>query len=50
MIRALQFLVVAIYNLIILGSIAYLVQIYNWSPWTFLLAVIFCASYKDDKK
>ena len=32
---------IMIFNLILLGGTAYLVQEYNWSMWTFLLAMCF---------
>lgn len=30
-----------VYNLILIGGTAYLVQEHNWSMWTFLLAMCF---------
>jgi hypothetical protein len=34
-------LLVLLYNLAILGVTAYLVQVHNWSAWTFLIPVFF---------
>lgn len=33
-------LIVVIYNLIILVGTAYLVTVYNWSPWWFVLSIL----------
>lgn len=35
-----------VYNLILLAGTAYLVQEYNWSMWTFLLAAVFLMSHR----
>lgn len=41
-----SWLIVA-YNLTIVAGTAYLVQFYDWSMWTFLLAGLFLMSYRD---
>jgi hypothetical protein len=42
----LKFLLVATYNLIILAGTTYVVVTYNWSMWTYLLAMCFCFSIR----
>jgi hypothetical protein len=42
------FLVIC-YNLILVAGASYLVAIHNFSPWIYLLALIFGATWKDDK-
>lgn len=45
------YLIVAIYNLILVAGTAYLVALHDWSPWWFLLTVLLLANYikKDEK-
>jgi amino acid transporter len=51
MMDLLAILLVLVYNIILLGGTAYLVQTYDWSPWWFLLTVLLCVSGKlKDKK
>lgn len=45
---------VMIYNLILVAGTAYLVALYDWSPWWFVLTIALMANYyrkedKDDK-
>lgn len=39
-------IVVLVYNLTLVIGAAYLVQEYNWSMWTFLLAAVFFMSHR----
>lgn len=39
-----------IYNLILVGGTAYLVQVYDWSMWTFLLTLLFFVSSSRSKE
>ncbi len=36
------------YNLALIAGTAYLVQVHNWSMWTFLLTVCFIANKTKD--
>lgn len=40
-------ILVVFYNLTILAGTAYLVQVYDWSAWWFLLAVMLLGNSKD---
>ena len=44
-----KYVAVLIYVLILLIGTTYMVQIYNWSMWTYLLAMCFIPSIKPDK-
>ena len=41
---ALKLFMLLVYNLSLLAGTAYLVQVHSWSPWWFLLNVVFWAS------
>mgnify|MGYP001408551679 CR=1 FL=1 len=45
-----KLLLVALYNLMILAGTAYLVQVYEWSAWWFMLAVLLLVSYKSKEE
>ena len=38
---------VLIYDFMLVAGTAYLVQVHNWSMWTFLLAIIFFMTAKS---
>jgi hypothetical protein len=40
---------VIIYNFLIVAGTAYLVAIYEWSPWWFLLTFMLMMGFKDKK-
>lgn len=42
-------LIIAAYNVIILGGTAYLVGWQNWNPWWFTLALIVGAAFSENK-
>ncbi len=48
--RALEIVLVIIYNLTLFGGICYLIQVYDWSPWTLFWVLILGASWKNDPK
>lgn len=48
--RALGFLVVALYNLALLGGASYLYYYKDGSGWLFVLAILFAANWKEDKE
>lgn len=43
---------IMLYNLILVAGTAYLVAIYDWSPWWFALTVLLMANYskKDENE
>ena len=41
---------VLLYNFTLLAGTAYLVQMHNWSMWTFLLAVMFFTTTTESKE
>jgi hypothetical protein len=40
---------ILLYDLVLLGGTAYLVQEHNWSMWTFLLAALFFMTSRKEK-
>jgi len=48
--RTLEICAVALYNLVILAGAAYLIQVNNWSPWWFLVAMCCCGSFSEARK
>jgi hypothetical protein len=50
----LNIIAILLYNLCLVAGTAYLVAVYDWSPWWFLLTVVLLSNYiktnvKDDK-
>lgn len=47
-------IVVCLYNLALVAGTAYLVAVYDWSPWWFVLTIMFMANIfkgeKDERK
>jgi hypothetical protein len=41
-------LLVLLYNLVLIGGTAYLVQAHDWSVWAFLLPVLFFITKKEN--
>lgn len=37
---------ILIYNLCLVAGTAWLVAVYDWSPWWFLLTILFMANYE----
>lgn len=50
MIDVLVLTVWALYNLALIAGTAYLVQVYDWSMWTFVLTMCFFSSSAYRKK
>jgi len=48
--RTLEFLIVALYNLALLGGASYLYYYKDGSGWLFVLAICFGASWKEGRK
>lgn len=48
--RNLEILLTIMYNLVLFGGICYLIQVYDWSPWTLFWVLILGASWKNDPK
>lgn len=46
MIKLIAIIIVAVYNLSLLAGTAYMVQMWDWSPWWFLLTVLLLGNYK----
>lgn len=44
-----NFLIAAVYNLILVAGTAYLVNWHNWSPWWFVATLCFAASFSENK-
>lgn len=49
MIKIITILLLVIYNLTLLVGTAFLVQVYDWSPWWFLFTVLILGNYKKDE-
>ena len=45
--KSVEIIGVLLYNLVILAGTTYVVINYNWSMWTYLLAILFMMSVKD---
>jgi len=45
--KSLIVLMVLLYNLSLVVGTAYLINVYNWSPWTFLLTIFLIAGIRD---
>jgi hypothetical protein len=45
-----NYITLCVYNLILVGGTAYLVQAHDWSPWWFALCLVFGASFKNKNK
>lgn len=50
MTRTLEIILVIVYNLALFSGICYLIQVYDWSPWTLFWVLILGASWKEDPK
>ena len=46
--RAITILVMLIYNIILLGGAAYLVEVHKWSPWWMFFALLFFFTLKKE--
>jgi hypothetical protein len=42
---SMTFITACVYNLILVAGTAYLVQVFDWSPWWFVLTLVFGASF-----
>jgi len=38
---------ILVYNITIVAGASYLIVVYNWSMWTYLLAMIFSLSFRS---
>lgn len=47
--RLVEIFLVCVYNLCLLAGACYLIQVYDWSAWILLLALMFGASWEDKK-
>jgi hypothetical protein len=48
--RNIGFLIVCFYNLALLAGACYMIQVYDWSAWLLLLALMFGASWNSKEK
>ena len=48
--RTLEITLVLVYNLALFGGICYLIQVYDWSPWTLFWVLILGASWDKESK
>jgi hypothetical protein len=45
-----EVLIIAIYNLFLVGGTAYLVALYDWSPWWFILTFLLLANTRSNNE
>jgi hypothetical protein len=48
--KSVEIIGVLLYNFAIVAGTTYVVINYNWSMWTYLLAILFMMSVKDEQK
>lgn len=46
----LNIIAILLYNLCLVTGTAYLVTVYDWSPWWFLLTILLMSSYEKNTR